>query len=767
MSSTSNPNGYIGIVFTYAGSDLGSYSEFLSQFFLTLPGGGGVDLGNKQYYGYASGSGSTLQLGSSYALSAAATSIVQLLPRSTPAGSYPKLLTAFQSWAAKQAASPGQTSYANLYLSQYTGGRVYLSNGKLGLGSSGEPVPSAPSDPAYDLIYGIFEPYIAAQIGSPTIPGNLADISDIDWFSFPVTLKTWTYDFSDANADTLSEGSALNGGDGSNIYNDLLDPGSATSPTNQYPNASLPANGGSTTARRLVGPPMAAAAPSYYVDPASDPFPYHYFDQYLTYLQQAQGSDAALLTLAGTFAGIGSNPTDPNIMRQAFSFALDFSNIKTQSCVYPGGIVTKITPGSTIVFTGYTDQFGSAAAPFTITLPWFMGIPTYSLLSSSTVSVAEDAFTQGWLSQPATMPTAAGGTYSPIAATALDSKQQPIAPLNQGVTNTQLIYSVNTNPLAGAAALDDLYQSGAGTTLTISGLSGLSATADATYTQGCDQNAAVILTIRTNAQGQIDSITINDLGTAPLVSAGNSWSIASAATGLGNNQPLTIVLKADPPLRNVFVLQSASYLQAPASLSLTPTGGTAFVVDVNSAGLAPTQLKPDSDWTTLSQPAGIYGANSGYEIAGIAGANSGDNGDVKSLQNDVFGWVVADLLAALNTGLVGAPVTDPATGKSIGDSPEQWFVLGNNPYTQGLWGGAAWSGQTGPNGQPIDSFWNTWAYALYNVAGGTDAYGFAFSDRFEEGILVSFDPPPANPSAVSTVLLEVIVGDSPLFKSAV
>ena len=243
MSTSPNPNSYIAIVFTYNGSAL-SYTEFLNKFYVTLPGGAGVQLGSNQYYGYSADTSKTISLGSSYALKNATSSISELLP--TNAIGNQKLLTAFENWVQKQAASPGQKAYANLYLSNYTGGRIYLSDGDLALEKTGEPTPVVPSDQSYNLIYDIFEPYIGAQKGTTKIPGNLVDITDIDWFSFPITLKVWSYDFAQSPSSLTEKNSKgvidiCKGGNGKNIYDALLIPGNNSSPTNQYPNEKLPA----------------------------------------------------------------------------------------------------------------------------------------------------------------------------------------------------------------------------------------------------------------------------------------------------------------------------------------------------------------------------------------------------------------------------------------------------------------------------------------------------------------------------------------------
>lgn len=762
-----NPNGYIAVVFTYSGSVYSSYQDFLKAFYVTLPGGAGVQLGATEYCGYVpkAKQPTLLTLGTSYALSSAASALSGLLPTNTPASAVQNLTKALANWAATQAASTGQTNYANLYLHHYTGGRIYLSNGALGLGTSGEPTPVMPSDPAYAIVYDLFEPYIGAQVGGSTIPGNGADVTDIDWFSFPITLKIWYYDFSKANVTVLTQNGGAAGGSGQAIYKALDIPGSTTSPTNQYPNASLPASGGSSTAVRLVGPTAAAAAQSYYTDPAKDPFPYHYFDDYLRYLAAHQGTVRSLFTLSGEYAG-NSVGNGANYEAQSFSFEVDFSGITTQSYRYPSGSVKQIAPGSQIVLTGYTAKFGSQKQPFTITLPWAKGTSTYELPLSN----GADAVQQGWLTLPTAVPAGPSGTYPSANAqptvTALDAKGNTLPPQSGSIV-LQLVFSVNSQPLGGS--LDNLYNNGSPTMIAISNTSGLTLDASATYTQGCDQKSAssAIVTIVTDAQGNFQSITISDQIAAPGIAKGSTWTIPAQATGLGNNQSFVITLAQNPPLRNVLILNSGTYLSAPASLQVSCDAFTTFQLKVTASGSMLAGWQTDTTWTTLSQPAGIYGANSGYVIAGIQGTSSSFNRDVKALFNDVFGWIVADLLAALNCGFVGSPVTYTPHGlppKPLGQYADQWFNSSGNPYTADLWGAKAWAGVKDSNGDPIDNFWNTWAYRLSTVSGGTNAYGFAFTDRFAPGILVPFNPPPSNPTASSPVLLEVIVGDSPLLK---
>jgi len=749
-ATVANPNGPVALVFTYGGQAL-TYQQFLASFYLTLPGGGGVTLGANQYYGYAGANQGTLALGVSYPLGEATSPIDALLPANSLGAA--NLAAAFTQWATNQAASPGQTAYANLYLSHYSGGRIFLSNGSLGLGATGEPVPNSTIDPAYGLIYDIIEPFIAAQIGNPTIPGNLADITDVDWFSLPITLNVWSYDFR-ADSGALTCTATANGGNGSAIWNALLLPG-GSGPTNQYPSIALPAPGGSTTPCRLIAPTMAATS-GYYSDRQSDLFPYSYFDDYLIYLNETQAGATSLFTMTSSYAGSGAATPPVQEQAQSFSFAVDFSAITTASYLYPCGAATRITPASKIVLTGSTSLLGSSTAPFTITLPWALGTQQFTLPSNPVMAAANDAVAQGWLSfSGASGPS---GTYSALPVTIQDAGGTVLTPVS-GEALVQVIYSVNTNPLSGQT--DDLYAGGTLDGVTVSGTTGLTSTPNATYSQTAD---GAVLIVTTDANGALNTIAINDFGSGPGIGQGWQCVVPANATGLFNNQSFTVTLAQMPQLRNVFILAGATYATQPATLSVVPTNGFIANFTVNAADLI-IGFTSNPNAVTLSQPAGIYGANAGYSIAGLPGYDE----TYSSLQNDVFGWIVADLLAALNTGLVAAPAIFPPTGLSVGASSNSWFTPGSNPYQSGLWGAAAWAGQSW-NGQPVSDFWDSWAWQLFNVPGGTNAYNFAFTDRFEQNVLVSFSPPPASmpPSsdpAVFPVLLEVVITDSPVLST--
>lgn len=122
----------------------------------------------------------------------------------------------------------------------------------------------------------------------------------------------------------------------------------------------------------------------------------------------------------------------------------------------------------------------------------------------------------------------------------------------------------------------------------------------------------------------------------------------------------------------------------------------------------------------LNNPAGIYGANPNFYLDGAA----------SSLypQNDVYGWVIGELLAGFNIGAIGSTVE--INGQQVGEmQSNQWFTL--TELFSAL--------------QPNEPFYNRWAAALYPIS---DAYNFAYTDRFAHVVA------PLDPSRVDT--LEIV-----------
>ena len=131
-----------------------------------------------------------------------------------------------------------------------------------------------------------------------------------------------------------------------------------------------------------------------------------------------------------------------------------------------------------------------------------------------------------------------------------------------------------------------------------------------------------------------------------------------------------------------------------AELGITLTG-SADLVGPHTLHLA----KAD-----MIAPAGIYGANPLFSIDGAAKINP---------QNDVFGWLIGDLLSGLNIGSVGSTVT-----------------LGGHPVPVGAMNSRDWFKLTKFFGdlQPGHARnYNQWAAAMAPIS---QAYNFAYSDRF-------------------------------------
>ena len=112
----------------------------------------------------------------------------------------------------------------------------------------------------------------------------------------------------------------------------------------------------------------------------------------------------------------------------------------------------------------------------------------------------------------------------------------------------------------------------------------------------------------------------------------------------------------------------------------------------------------------------IYGAPQNCETLGLAANNAllpctdQDAAALGAVANSVYGWMQADVLAALNFGYMNG-AADAAFG---GGSSAVWYGM---PPIQYPFGQAR-------NGN--DGFYNGWAAFMYNHS---DAYGFAFSDR--------------------------------------
>ena len=137
---------------------------------------------------------------------------------------------------------------------------------------------------------------------------------------------------------------------------------------------------------------------------------------------------------------------------------------------------------------------------------------------------------------------------------------------------------------------------------------------------------------------------------------------------------------------------------------------------------------------------GVYGANPHYSI---------NNGPVQKLKNDVYGWIVGDLLAGMNYGFLGSVTPDPTSAtsdltkrpKTMGElESSKWFEIAKeHPSVQ--FGGA----------QSNKDYYNTYAAANLPL---TMAYGFPFTDRLGN-VLLHY--PPSAPDSEHPKYLKITI----------
>lgn len=131
------------------------------------------------------------------------------------------------------------------------------------------------------------------------------------------------------------------------------------------------------------------------------------------------------------------------------------------------------------------------------------------------------------------------------------------------------------------------------------------------------------------------------------------------------------------------------------------------------------------NYSDLNAETGVYGANPPYSVNGGT--------PTPGIVNDVYGWIVGDLLAGMNMGFPGSTRINPITRTNLGRcTSSEWFAAAKlHPLLQ--FSGA----QTNP------AYYNQYAGALLPL---TRAYGFPFTDRLG-GVLLYF-PPAGAPGAV-------------------
>jgi hypothetical protein len=137
-------------------------------------------------------------------------------------------------------------------------------------------------------------------------------------------------------------------------------------------------------------------------------------------------------------------------------------------------------------------------------------------------------------------------------------------------------------------------------------------------------------------------------------------------------------------------------------------------------------------YAALNAETGVYGANPSYTVNGGA--------PTAGITNDVYGWIVADLLTALNCGLLASPTQ--VGGKALGAyTSSEMFALAGKDLSL-LFGGA----QSNP------AYYNDYAAEILKMS--TDAYGFPFSDRIQRPLL--YFPPRGQTGGVDYLKISIL-----------
>ncbi|KIC51553.1 hypothetical protein [Tateyamaria sp. ANG-S1] len=142
------------------------------------------------------------------------------------------------------------------------------------------------------------------------------------------------------------------------------------------------------------------------------------------------------------------------------------------------------------------------------------------------------------------------------------------------------------------------------------------------------------------------------------------------------------------------------------------------VVTLSGTINSTTQTTITIPYSEMNAVTGVYGANPSYSVNG---------GPSVPFANDIYGWIVGDLVAGMNWGFPGSSTPVPGqTGKTMGQlTSSEWFSTAV-AHTSVQFSGA----------QSNDDFYNTYAAANQPL---TEAYGFPFTDRLG-GVLLYFPP---------------------------
>lgn len=161
-------------------------------------------------------------------------------------------------------------------------------------------------------------------------------------------------------------------------------------------------------------------------------------------------------------------------------------------------------------------------------------------------------------------------------------------------------------------------------------------------------------------------------------------------------------------------------------------------VTMTGTGSVVGQVTITINFDDLNAMTGIYGANPPYTVT----INGNSPYTTQGIVNDVFGWIVGDLLAGMNVGFPGSQTLNPINQIPLGQcTSSEWFKAAKkHPGLQ--FAGA----------QPYNKdYYNDWAATLLPV---TKAYGFPFTDRV--GAVLLHFPPTGSVGAVDYLKITLL-----------
>lgn len=136
------------------------------------------------------------------------------------------------------------------------------------------------------------------------------------------------------------------------------------------------------------------------------------------------------------------------------------------------------------------------------------------------------------------------------------------------------------------------------------------------------------------------------------------------------------------------------------------------------------------EFSELNKPTGVYGANPAYTVSNYN--NQGSDHKTGGIENDLYGYVVGDLLAGLDWGMVDSRTE--LNGSQIGHlSSAHWFGgTTSNKKTISVGDSAVGKGLVFSKAQSDAKKYDNYAA---NLADKTDGYASPFQDRLGQNLL--------------------------------